>query len=204
MVFFNQLQVDWPHSGLRHRLWQDGFGRMTEVCQDGATFRGKEAWTRAGVAVGVMSSLPVAIYTGERFASNVSMITPVADGCHRVCCLLHLAGVCFVGSSARSENHGHQRDLGKVASTRPLAEDRGGETWTAFLSRSRMIPRNGSSTAIPPVVPLTTDPSIHAACGSPCPPRRLQVARRTRRRRALPPRACGSRSNLGASRMTMA
>ena len=34
--------------------WEDGFGQMTEVCQPGAPFRGKEAWERCGIVVSQM------------------------------------------------------------------------------------------------------------------------------------------------------
>ncbi len=56
-------------------FWEDGYGEMTEVCQEQAPFRGREAWGKRGVAVSQMSDLPVSLYTGERFDNNTSIIT---------------------------------------------------------------------------------------------------------------------------------
>jgi hypothetical protein len=57
-------------------FWEDGRGAITEVCQKGATFRGQAAWNRSGVVVGQMSSLPVCLYTGERFSNTVAVLIP--------------------------------------------------------------------------------------------------------------------------------
>lgn len=59
--------------------WQDGNGAMTEVCQEGATFRGLSAWGKRGVAVAQMRSLPCTIYTGDIFDNNTSAITPMDE-----------------------------------------------------------------------------------------------------------------------------
>ncbi len=57
-------------------FWEDGYGQLTEVCQEGATFRGKAAWGKTGVAVSRMSRLPVALYTGEIFDQATSIVLP--------------------------------------------------------------------------------------------------------------------------------
>jgi len=57
-------------------FWEDGLGKITEVCQKGATFRGQAAWGQMGVVVGQMSSLPVCIYTGEHFSNTVAVLVP--------------------------------------------------------------------------------------------------------------------------------
>lgn len=65
------------YGGREHILfWEDGYGQMTEVCQDQAPFRGKSAWGKSGVAVSQMSQLPVTLYTGELFDNNTAVITP--------------------------------------------------------------------------------------------------------------------------------
>jgi hypothetical protein len=66
------------HYGGREYLlyWQDGYGDMTEVCQAGASFRGKSAWEKPGVAVSQMGKLPASIYTGELFDVNTSVVVP--------------------------------------------------------------------------------------------------------------------------------
>lgn len=62
--------------GREHVLfWEDGYGRMTEVCQPGAPFRGKEAWGRPGVVVAQMGDLPVTLYGGECFDNNTAVVT---------------------------------------------------------------------------------------------------------------------------------
>jgi len=63
--------------GKQHILyWQDGYGVMTEVCQDRATFRGKGAWSLSGIACAQMGNLPVTLYEGTKFDNNTSVITP--------------------------------------------------------------------------------------------------------------------------------
>ncbi len=57
-------------------FWEDGHGTMTEVCQDGATFRGKEAWGKKGIAISQMTSLPCTLYYGELFDNNTSVLLP--------------------------------------------------------------------------------------------------------------------------------
>lgn len=65
-----------PYGGRESVLfWEDGQGRMTEVCQPGAPFRGKEAWGRSGVVVSQMGDLPATIYTGECFDNNTAVLT---------------------------------------------------------------------------------------------------------------------------------
>ena len=56
--------------------WEDGHGRLTEVCQAGAPFRGCEAWGLKGVAVGQMGTIPVSIYEGDLFDNNTAAIVP--------------------------------------------------------------------------------------------------------------------------------
>jgi len=52
--------VDWAHSGVE----------MARV-------QGMQAWGRLGVAVKLMGEMPVTLYTGERFDSNIAPITPL-------------------------------------------------------------------------------------------------------------------------------
>lgn len=56
--------------------WEDGHGKINEVCQPGATFRGNEAWGKRGVVVSQMRSLPATLYTGELSDSNAAMLVP--------------------------------------------------------------------------------------------------------------------------------
>jgi len=56
-------------------FWEDGYGKMTEVCQKGATFRGASAWGKPGVVVSQMRNLPVTLYIGTKFDNNSSVIT---------------------------------------------------------------------------------------------------------------------------------
>jgi len=58
-------------------FWEDGYGQLTSVCQEGASFRGKSAWGRLGVAVSKMGQLPATLYTGEKFTGDVSIIDPI-------------------------------------------------------------------------------------------------------------------------------
>jgi hypothetical protein len=70
-----------PYTGRSEILfWEDGNGRLTEVCQEGASFRGKSAWDRCGVAVSMMRDLPATLYTGEKFSADVSIIDPINQG----------------------------------------------------------------------------------------------------------------------------
>lgn len=61
-------------------FWEDGHGRITEVCQEGATFRGRSAWNRRGVAISEMGYRYATIYTGEIFDGSVIVITPNVEG----------------------------------------------------------------------------------------------------------------------------
>lgn len=55
--------------------WQDGYGAMTSVCQEGATFRGVSAWGRKGIVCAQMGMLPATVYSGDKFDNNSSVIT---------------------------------------------------------------------------------------------------------------------------------
>ena len=72
---------DTKHYGGRESVlfWQDGRGEMTEVCQEGATFRGEKAWGRSGVVVRQIGDLPSTIYTGEKFDVSSPVIVPFED-----------------------------------------------------------------------------------------------------------------------------
>ncbi|MDO9252928.1 MAG: SAM-dependent DNA methyltransferase [Hydrogenophaga sp.] len=91
---FHQSTVDTTqlYSGKQHILfWEDGYGAMTQVCQEGATFRGKSAWSQVGVACAQMGELPVTLYEGTKFDNNTSVLTPFDRG--------HLAALwCFCSS----------------------------------------------------------------------------------------------------------
>jgi hypothetical protein len=66
-----------PYAGREEIIfWEDGCGRLTEVCQEGASFRGKSAWGKTGVAVSMMGKLPATLYSGEKFSADVSIIEP--------------------------------------------------------------------------------------------------------------------------------
>jgi len=55
--------------------WEDGYGELTTVCQEGASFRGKSAWGLPGVCVGTMR-LSTSVYSGNHFASEITVIQP--------------------------------------------------------------------------------------------------------------------------------
>jgi hypothetical protein len=57
-------------------FWEDGFGKITEICQKGATFRGQAAWGRRGVAISEMGYRYRTPYAGEVFDGTVVVITP--------------------------------------------------------------------------------------------------------------------------------
>jgi hypothetical protein len=57
-------------------FWEDGHGQITDVCQEGATFRGQAAWGKRGVAVAQIGDLPGTLYTGEKFDGNAHVIVP--------------------------------------------------------------------------------------------------------------------------------
>lgn len=66
-----------PYAGRELILfWEDGYGQINEICQAGATFRGRSAWGRSGVAVAQMGALAATIYTGEHFDGNAHAIVP--------------------------------------------------------------------------------------------------------------------------------
>ena len=53
--------------------------------------RGNTAWGRRGVCINQMNSMPVSLYTGEKFDSNVAVISPASDD--------HVSAIwCFVRS----------------------------------------------------------------------------------------------------------
>jgi len=56
-------------------FWEDGHGQITEVCQDGATFRGQSAWGHKGVVISQMTRLCPTIYSGDLFDCNCAVIT---------------------------------------------------------------------------------------------------------------------------------
>lgn len=56
-------------------FWEDGNGKMKEVCQKGATFRGAMAWDKDGLVCAQMRQLPVTIYMKSKFDNNASVIT---------------------------------------------------------------------------------------------------------------------------------
>jgi hypothetical protein len=56
-------------------FWQDGYGAITEVCQAGATFRGKSAWDKKGVVISQMTNLAPTLYSGDKFDCNCAVIT---------------------------------------------------------------------------------------------------------------------------------
>ncbi|ASM78964.1 restriction endonuclease subunit M [Vitreoscilla filiformis] len=80
------------YGGKQHILfWEDGYGAMTQVCQEGASFRGKSAWTQVGIACAQMGELPVTLYEGTKFDNNTSVLTPFDKS--------HLAALwCFCSS----------------------------------------------------------------------------------------------------------
>jgi hypothetical protein len=57
-------------------FWEDGFGQLTDICQKGASFRGKSAWGKSGVAICMMGNMPATLYTGEKFSADVTTIEP--------------------------------------------------------------------------------------------------------------------------------
>jgi hypothetical protein len=56
-------------------FWEDGRGQITEVCQDGATFRGQSAWGKRGVVISQMTRLSPTLYSGDMFDCNCAVIT---------------------------------------------------------------------------------------------------------------------------------
>lgn len=57
-------------------FWEDGYGTLTEVCQAGASFRGKSAWGKRGIAIEMMGSFKPTLYMGDRFSSDICIIEP--------------------------------------------------------------------------------------------------------------------------------
>ncbi|HUM36361.1 MAG TPA: N-6 DNA methylase, partial [Anaerolineae bacterium] len=96
---FHQSTVDETEAfgGKQHILfWEDGFGAMTRVCQEGATFRGKSAWGIRGVACSQMRALSVTLYERTKFDNNTSVLTPFSES--------HLTALwCFCASAEFGE-----------------------------------------------------------------------------------------------------
>lgn len=63
-------------------LWDDGrgelraFGEAMIAQLHNVDRRGQEAWGRRGVGISQMNTLPAALYTGEKFDSNVAVLIP--------------------------------------------------------------------------------------------------------------------------------
>jgi hypothetical protein len=65
------------YSGRQEMIfWENGFGHLTDICQKGASFRGKSAWGKIGVAICMMGNMPATLYTGEKFSADVTIIEP--------------------------------------------------------------------------------------------------------------------------------
>jgi hypothetical protein len=61
-------------------LWEEGKGQLHELADEGiASIQGADAWRRRGVAVSLMSDLPVTIYTGEIFDNGTGVIWSYQD-----------------------------------------------------------------------------------------------------------------------------
>lgn len=83
-------------------LWEQGqgqlyqFGRENVAALHNVDRRGEEAWGRVGVAVSQMGELPVTLYGGEKFDTNVAVVAPANPA--------HLPAVwCFCSSSEYNE-----------------------------------------------------------------------------------------------------
>jgi hypothetical protein len=83
-------------------LWEKGhgqlyrFGRENVATLHNVDRRGEEAWGRKGVAVTQMGNLPVTLYTGQKFDTNVAVLTPKDP--------VHLPAVwCFCSSAEYRE-----------------------------------------------------------------------------------------------------
>lgn len=57
-------------------FWQDGYGRMSEVTQKGATFRGQSAWKKRGVSISEMRNMYATLYDGEIFDGSATIVIP--------------------------------------------------------------------------------------------------------------------------------
>jgi hypothetical protein len=67
-----------PYGGRELVLrWDEGDGDLQEMDRLGiASIQGGDAWGQTGIAVSLMSSLPVTVYTGEKFDMNCGVIWP--------------------------------------------------------------------------------------------------------------------------------
>lgn len=74
--FLSSVSITMPYGGRSYVVaWEHGAGEMAR--SRGARIVGKSAWGKRGVLVSQMSqTLPVTIYTGELFDTNVSPIVP--------------------------------------------------------------------------------------------------------------------------------
>ena len=64
-------------------MWEGGNGKLYEFVSErlgdkntGSWLRGKSAWQRLGISIKLMTSLPVSIYSGEKFDDNVAVLLP--------------------------------------------------------------------------------------------------------------------------------
>ena len=56
-------------------LWEDGQGELRKLADAGiASIQGAEAWGKSGIAVSLMSDLPVSLYTGEIFDNGTGVV----------------------------------------------------------------------------------------------------------------------------------
>ena len=66
-------------------MWQSGKGDLHNYVREklgnniGAWIRGEKAWSRRGVAIGQVRSLPATIYSGEKFDENTAVIVPKSE-----------------------------------------------------------------------------------------------------------------------------
>ncbi len=57
-------------------FWEDGNGKMTEVCQENATFRGQAAWGKDGVVISQNAEAASHIVYRDKFDCNCAIILP--------------------------------------------------------------------------------------------------------------------------------
>jgi len=83
-------------------MWENGrgqlykFGRENVEALHNVDRRGEEAWGRVGVAVSQMRELPVSLYGGQKFDTNVAVVAPVNPD--------HLSAIwCFCSSPEYNE-----------------------------------------------------------------------------------------------------
>jgi hypothetical protein len=83
-------------------LWERGYGQLYKFGRENVAAlhnvdrRGEEAWNRLGIGVSQMRELPVTLYNGEKFDTNVAVVAPRK--------VEHLAAVwCFCSSPEYNE-----------------------------------------------------------------------------------------------------